>query len=143
MIRKMTTDDIYQVQNLEEKIFGQSLGVNFFYDELTINPFAHYYVLIEENMIIGYIGYRAYDSNVEVLNFLIDEKYQSIGFGTSLFSDSLKELSEFEIASLSLEVRRSNTKAINFYTKMGFKYSHVRTNYYGDEDALVYIKEVK
>lgn len=140
MIRLMTTTDIISVVNLEEKIFNHSLGINFLYDELTINPFANYFVYEINEVIIGYIGYRCYDENVEILNFLIDTKYQSKGLGQELFSESLKRLDS--VKTISLEVRTSNAKAINFYIKNGFIKSHIRKNYYGNEDAIVYIKEV-
>lgn len=139
MIRKMTTDDIFKIVNLEEKIFKQSLGVNFFYDELTINPFAHYYIMENIDELIGYIGYRIYDENAEILNFIIDSKYQKQGYGKQLLNDTLNN---FVIKTVSLEVRESNNQAINFYIKNDFKYSHKRLNYYDNEDAHVYIKEV-
>lgn len=138
----MTTDDIYQISSLESKIFKTTLGVNFLHDELTINPFAHYFILEENNKIIGYIGYRAYDENVEILNFLIDTDYQYQGYGSKLLTETINELKINAIKSISLEVRESNAKAINFYLKHDFKFSHKRPNYYETEDALVYIKEV-
>ena len=43
--------------------------------------------------------------------------------------------------SISLEVRKSNLKAISLYERNGFEISRVRPNYYDDaEDAIVYIK---
>lgn len=139
-MRRMEINDITKVINLELKIFNESLGINLLHNELTINPFAHYFVIEDNNNIIGYIGIRAYDENAEILNFLIDTNYQKLGYGSKLLNEALASLKD--IKTISLEVRSSNTNAINFYLKHGFTYSHTRSNYYGNEDALVYIKEV-
>ena len=45
---------------------------------------------------------------------------------------------------MTLEVRKSNEKAIKLYKKFGFIFSHVKEGYYDDgEDALYMILEVK
>lgn len=143
MIRKMELNDIFFVSKIEKEVFGNTLGEKFLFDELTINPFSHYFVLEENKIIIGYIGYRVYDENAEVLNFLIDSEYQGVGNGQSLFDYTLDYIINLGVKVVSLEVRKSNTKAKRFYLKNGFIKSHIRKNYYENEDALVYIKEVE
>ena len=47
-----------------------------------------------------------------------------------------------DVKKITLEVRASNIKGINFYTKNGFKQVGVRKKYYKNgEDALLLLKE--
>ena len=48
------------------------------------------------------------------------------------------------IKQITLEVKETNIKGINFYTKNEFKQISVRKHYYKDgENALVMMKEIK
>jgi [ribosomal protein S18]-alanine N-acetyltransferase len=142
MIRKATPNDIVFIVNLENNVFTQTLGENFLYDELMLNPFSHYFVIEEQNQLIGYIGFRAFDENSEMMNFAIDPKYQHQGYGSKLLSFGLEHLKSLDVKTLVLEVRKSNKNAQKLYEKFGFTQSHIRKNYYEKEDAIVYIKEV-
>lgn len=142
MIRKTKINDIYELVNLEKMVFEQSLGESFLYDEFMLNPFAHYFVLEIDNLIIGYIGFRAIDDQAEMMNFAINPNKQKQGYGSNLLNFSIDYLQNLGVKKISLEVRVSNENAIKLYEKNGFIKSHTRKNYYEKEDAYVYIKEV-
>lgn len=143
MIRKMEITDIFQVVKIEKKVFKTTLGENFLFEELTSNPFANYYIYELNSEIIGYIGVRIYDSNAEILNFVIDTNHQKKGYGSNLFQYVLNYLEQLNVKQITLEVRKSNTQAKRFYQKYGFVKSHIRKEYYdNNEDAIVYLKEV-
>ncbi|MDD3121331.1 MAG: ribosomal protein S18-alanine N-acetyltransferase [Bacilli bacterium] len=145
-IREMNVDDIYAVIEGEEEVFGKSLGFDFFYQDLKLNPFAYYFVLDINGSVEGYFGIYISDYMGDIINFYVRKKYQKLGFG-GLLLDFIIELCEMSnCKSISLEVRKSNTKAICLYEKRGFVVSRMRKSYYDDgEDAVVYIKyfEVK
>ena len=46
------------------------------------------------------------------------------------------------VNKIFLEVREKNAPAISLYIKNGFVKISERKNYYGDENAVVYIKEI-
>ncbi|MBN2299957.1 MAG: ribosomal protein S18-alanine N-acetyltransferase [Acholeplasmataceae bacterium] len=142
MIRKATLKDVIYLVRIEKKVFTQSLGESFLYDELALNPFAHYFVYELNKEVVGYIGFRAIDENAEMMNFCFDPEYQGQGFGTELLTYAIDYLKELGVKQLSLEVRKNNRQAQAVYEKFGFKKSHIRKNYYITEDAYVYIKEV-
>ena len=142
MIRKAKINDIDYLVKIEKKVFTESLGESFLYDELSLNPFAYYFVYELNKVVIGYIGFRAIDHNAEVMNFCMDPEYQGQGFGTELFNYSVEYLRSIDVKSLLLEVRKSNNKAQAFYERFGVVKSHIRKNYYKTEDAYVLIKEV-
>lgn len=142
MIRKMIISDIVKVTQIESKVLGNTLGIDFLYDELNVNPFAHYFVYLINNEIIGYIGFRIYDDSAEMMNFVINTNHQNQGYGQELFDYCLEYITNLNVKNISLEVRKSNTKAKRFYTKNGFLKAYTRKNYYENEDALVLMKEV-
>ena len=66
----------------------------------------------------------------DILNIVINPKYQKKGYGKSLFVYLIKGLKYRGIKDILLEVRKSNIKAIKFYLRLGFKKISVRKNYY-------------
>jgi ribosomal-protein-alanine N-acetyltransferase len=88
--------------------------------------------------------------NLEIINLYVDEEYQGMGFGSIIMEFVIDICEQSNISNLSLEVRSSNVKAINLYEKYGLKKSHIRKNYYVNEnketeDAIVMVRtfEVK
>ena len=143
MIRKAEVRDIFYIAKLEKRVFKNSLGEKFLLQELTDNPFSFYFVYEKEKVVVGYIGFRVYDDQAEMMNFLIDPDYQNEGLGSELLSFCLNELHQKQVKLISLEVRKSNKKAQYIYEKFGFKLSHIRKKYYENEDGYVLVKEVK
>lgn len=140
-IRTMIPEDVDKVVWLEETFLGETLGKELLLSELT-STITKFYVAIIDNEVIGYIGRYECLGEVEILNFVIDEKYQHQGIGQMLFNRVVDDVKN--IKKITLEVRESNQKAINFYTKNGFIKVSVRKNYYkNNEDALLLIKEYK
>lgn len=139
-IRLLEEKDIQKIVYLEETFLGETLGEEIFLSELSSNITA-FYVAEIDNEVVGYIGRYEYLGTVEILNFVVDELHQRCGIGQMLFDRVINDIKNVEKATL--EVRRSNQKAINFYFKNGFKEVHVRKKYYKNgEDALLLMKEI-
>lgn len=139
----MKNDDIFEVERLEKRVLKETLGASFFDQELNLNPFAYYYVYEHNKEIIGYIGLRIYDDICEVINFVIASLYQRQGYGQLIFDYILEEAKKRLVKTISLEVRKSNKQALNFYYKNDFYKENVRKKYYdNNEDALVLIRDV-
>ena len=148
-LRPMNKEDIETIVKGEEKVFGHSLGYDLIYSDLALNPYALYIVLEIDDEIHGYIGMWITD-NLEIINLYVDEEYQGMGFGSIIMDFVIDVCEQSNINNLSLEVRSSNIKAINLYKKFGLKESHIRKNYYVNdnketEDAIVMVRtfEVK
>lgn len=140
-VRKAKTEDAELIASIEQSALDASLGIPFLRQELLTNPFANYYIIEKNEVGIGYIGIRVVDDHGEILNFAVYKEKQRQGYGKYLFEFVLKEMLNLGVTSMSLEVRKSNEVAIHFYEQYGFMKSHLRPNYYQDEDAVVYIKE--
>lgn len=142
MIRKMEKADIDTIVNLEMKIFNETLGKEMFLNELN-NPSIWFYVMENDGCIIGYIGGYFFFEDGEILNFLIDEKFQHQGYGHLLFNYVMEKAKKHGFKRVTLEVRPTNIKGQNFYKKHNFKQISIRKHYYAnDEDALVMMKEL-
>ena len=140
-VRKMEFRDIKKVVELEEKYLLESLGEKLLASELSEkNNGVSFYVIENDDVVIGYIGRYYFFQEAEVLNFVVDESYQRQGYGQKLFDKMVKDMKD--VKKITLEVRASNIKGINFYTKIGFKQVGVRKKYYKNgEDALLLLKE--
>ncbi|MGI8668384.1 MAG: GNAT family N-acetyltransferase [Aridibacter sp.] len=80
-----------------------------------------------------------FDSS-EILNIAVRQSFQCKGIGQMIFDEVLRELERKNILEIWLEVRKSNTNAVNFYQKNNFKMQFERKNYYANptENACVF-----
>ncbi|MCL2608026.1 MAG: GNAT family N-acetyltransferase [Methanomassiliicoccaceae archaeon] len=75
---------------------------------------------------------KAETDHVRIMMFAVDENYRSIGVGSALLT-RLKHVAAMQgIRRISLEVRPSNTRAVNFYKRHGFTISETLERYYND-----------
>ena len=136
MVRKATVNDAAKIADLDSRMFEDSLDFNFIHNDLANNPMAYYFVYEEENNIIGYINCWVSD-NTEILNFCVEPDYRKKGIGSKLFN----EVERIASGVISLEVRVSNTNAIEFYSNRGFKKALIRKGYYSNgEDAILMVR---
>ena len=141
MIRKYNESDILDIIKLEEKLLNTSLGYNILHDRLDDDNFLIY--VYEDLGINGYISSYFDGYTLEILNFCIALDYQRKGIGTMLLDEVISKTIDAGLKNIVLEVRSSNEKAINFYTKNGFKIINVRKGYYGGEDAFLMEKIIR
>lgn len=145
MLRKMKVEDLPSILEIEKELFSSPWKEEDFLFELTQNPFARYTVLLEQNEIVGYIGYWLKEPYVEITNVAVRSSYQRQGYAKKLVASCIEEGIKSGSAIFTLEVRFSNIPAIQLYESFGFKSVTVRKNYYTDpmEDAYLMMKEVK
>ena len=133
MLRPYRIDDIDRIVEIENNTLNHSLGIDFYTNDLT-NPFAKHYVYEIDKKIVGFISSYFDGEIIEILNFCIDNIFQSQGYGSKMLSAFFNQ---FEANSSILEVRVSNERAIHVYEKFGFKTIRIRKEYYSNgEDAL-------
>ena len=118
---------------------------------LTTSELAYYYnskdidilkLISEDDIIIGYAIIRYEMDEAEIDEIAITQQQEGKGIGTFLLQQVLNHLEKRGIRKIFLEVRRKNTRAIRLYEKNGFELYRIRKNYYGDDDALCYLKEL-
>ena len=139
-VRYLQEKDVKRVVDLEETYLHESLGEEMILNELN-NPIVKFWVIENENEVLGYIGGYFCMDDGEILNFVIHGDYQRQGLGQQLFNEVIKYCEENHIIRLTLEVKETNEKGINFYLKNNFVQINIRKHYYKDNtNALVMMK---
>ena len=105
-------------------------------DELQISGSIMLRLETEPRETIGFVvgrvieGAIEHETQAEIYNIAIVESHQRRGLGQILFDEFTQKCREKYVASLWLEVRESNQKAIDFYQKNGFDPVQTRPNFY-------------
>lgn len=143
MIRKMTFWDVPRVAALEEKLFSSPWSEKAFEEELENNPYS-YYVVYEEQGVIGYLGLWVVDTTIQITTLGVDSAHQRKGIARQLLSYMVEYAQSNGISLITLEVRPSNQAAKALYASFEFKTVALRKHYYThpDEDAELMLREV-
>lgn len=130
-LRKMTPADIPAVHAIEvavavgpwsEKLFADCLRVGY-----------ECWVLVDGEQVMGY-GILSYSANeAHVLQLAIHPEHHRCGLGQKLLQHLLNMAKVHGADEIFLEVRESNTSAINLYKKYNFVEVGIRKGYYPAE----------
>lgn len=139
VIRQMEEADIDQVIEVEQKSFATPWSRDIFQQEVGRNQFAHYFVVLIDERIVGYVGIWVVLEDVQITNIAILPAYRGNKLGEKLFHYVMVQAVRLGGRHLSLEVRSSNIVAQRLYRKFGLVPGGIRKNYYTDnqEDAIV------
>lgn len=137
-IRKMIPGDVPFIFEIEQKAFPSgSWSLDAFYHELEKNEFAHYFTMIQDDKIIGYLGMWIVIDQAQITTVAIDETLRGNGYG-KLLLEYVMNYARITSEMMSLEVREENLAARRLYESLGFTYGGVRRDYYGpNQDAKV------
>lgn len=139
-VRRMTSADIEQVYEIERRTHSTPWSRLTFQRELTNSRHSMCLVAELEERVIGFACmYHVLDEG-HITNIAVDIPYQNKGVATRLMLGSIEEAIKRGVRRITLEVRKSNTKAQHLYIKFGFRMSGLRKGYYTDnrEDALIF-----
>jgi len=143
-IQFMNSQHIEEILQIEFDSFTTPWTRNDFNSELTNNK-AIYIVALENNNVIGYAGMWHVVNEGHILNVAVKAENRQQGIGSLLISELENIAMEKEMIGLTLEVRESNSAALQLYQKFGFKAEGIRKRYYSDsgEDAIIMWKYLK
>ena len=141
-IEILKKEHISKVVEIEEKLLEETLGNEMLQAELH-NKYAHFYVALDSDIVVGYIGAWIIEGTTDMINFVVDSNYQHQGIGQLLMQEIINQSVKENSKEILLEVREKNNQAINFYLLQGFKQIAVRKEYYKNKDnALILRKEL-
>ncbi len=139
-IKKMTSQDVDKIVELEARIYGEHhWSRQSFLDEIN-NDLARYYCLFNpEGELCAYAGCWHILDETHITNIAVSPDHRRKKYGEALLRQIIEDCYEDKVKYITLEVRVSNTPAINLYSKYGFTSFGVRKAYYQDnnEDALI------
>jgi [ribosomal protein S18]-alanine N-acetyltransferase len=132
-------EDLDAVMAIEPTLYSHPWTRGNFSDSLTSGYSA--WVLLQHDTMIGYALMMMVLDEAHLLNISVAKSHQKQGLGRYLLEHMLEMAKRHQAANMFLEVRTSNTTAINLYEHMGFCEMAVRKGYYpahqGREDAIL------
>ena len=122
-ILELTLEDIDAILPLENELYHKPWLKKDYEYELKDNPFAIYLKMIDKdsNEIMGYIGFWIKFEQAEITKVSIAKKYQGYKLSKLLMADAERRMRLAECENSTLEVRVSNTVAINLYKSFGYE----------------------
>lgn len=142
--RLMQEDDLVSVVNIEQAAYLFPWSEAIFRDCLRVG-YACWVVELDQE-VAGYAILLTAVDECHMLNLCIDPQLQGKGYGRRLLNKMLDYAKSINANSAFLEVRPSNTYAVDLYESEGFNEVGIRKDYYpakfGREDAMIFAKEL-
>lgn len=144
IIRKMTSADIKSAAEIEKLCFVHPWSEQSIKNEMEKEN-SVFLMAFEDDEPIGYVGLSVVFDEGYMGNLAVIEAYRRKGTGRALMNELINECISLDLAFATLEVRVSNTPAVNLYKNLGFDEVGRRKNYYKEplEDALLLTKFFK
>jgi [ribosomal protein S18]-alanine N-acetyltransferase len=139
VITRMTASDVPDVVRIERASFSTVWPSDAFYNELSTNKLAHYYVGRANGNLVVYGGIWVIFEDSHITTIAVDPVARGRKYGELMLLYLLDEAIERGSAWMTLEVREGNVAAQQLYRKYGFTTVTTRKGYYSDnnENALV------
>ena len=138
MIKRLSKNDIKEIFYLENKCFFDAWNEKMLTSELEKEN-SFFFGKYIENEMVGYILLNTCIDEAEILKICVDDIDRKKGISNELINYAICNINN--INYVNLEVRKSNTPAINLYLKTGFEIVGERKKYYKDnEDAVLMTK---
>jgi len=140
----MQLQNIEEVLEMEKSIYEYPWTEGIFKDCLRVGYCC--WLLMEDDEIAGYSVLSAAADESHLLNVCVRKKSRRRGYGKQLVEHMLQVAKSHGASVCLLEVRPSNSAAVEMYEKMDFVEVGTRPNYYpaknGHEDALILAREL-
>jgi len=140
-IRRMKDADLPAVRAIEMVSFSNPWSETTFRGEIQNTSISYPLVVVRKpgDEVIAYIIFWHIRDDVQVNNIAVHPECRGLGLGEALMRFAIAKVREAGAAFMTLEVRPSNTPAVQLYRKLGFEVLGTRKNYYTrpDEDAYV------
>jgi len=141
-LRRMTTDDLSAVMDIEHKAYPFPWTEGNFRDCLKASYDC--WIMMHEHQVSGYAVCSVAVGEMHILNICVKPSLQGKGLGRWLLRAIQEKGCKRQAQMCFLEVRQSNTVAQHLYQSEGFNEFGIRKNYYyaGDtrENAVVMAK---
>ena len=134
-IKKLSTEYIKAVAEIERVCFKSAWDEAALEAELK-NPCAYLYIALDGDKAAGYAAVYCVCGEADIARVAVLPEYRRQGIATQLL---LKSFEDNKADCVFLDVRESNTAAINLYKSLGFEQIGIRKNYYSNptENAIL------
>jgi len=144
VIRPMKATDVRKVAMLEIEIFPDPWPEAAFSTELN-QPDRGVLIAESDSTITGYAAYITAYNEAHLTNIAVVPGFRGKNIAKLLLNSIFGIAREADCEYIFLDVRPTNTAAIELYRKFGFYELYRRPNYYHNpvEDALVMVKNLR
>lgn len=136
--REASVDDLAELVRIESAVHVAPWSKAGFQGELD-KPYSHTLVMTDEetDAIVGaYLVFWEMGEEIQILNVAVDLPYRGMGFALKLIRKVVDLGLKKGTKRVVLDVRKSNSAAIQLYQKLGFTIQMVRKGFYSNgEDA--------
>lgn len=140
-------DEIYQIET--EAFGGDAYSKKMLKNQIQ-SPHNYFIVLKEPDdrtqsmVIVGYITiqFRKNHKVLRLYNFAVRKECRGFGYAERLYNTVMFPLQEFYYTKINLEVKVTNTPAIKFYERHGFKIDREIPFYYHDGQSAYKMSKV-
>lgn len=137
-IRSLSLADVSAARAIERRSFPTPWSTAMFVLEIT-KPSSVCLAATENGDLIGYLCTSRYAAIWHVMNVSVAPEQRRRGIATALLHELFRLTAADDPAQYTLEVRVSNSAAIEMYRRNGFRSAGIRKRYYVDngEDAMI------
>jgi len=135
-IRPAAAGDVAAIHHLEESAFASPWRREFFETELRAEGRFNL-VARRGNELVGYLFGMWFLDEMHINKIAVVEHERRRGVAAKLMDRCFAFARANRIRTMSLEVRKSNTGAQQFYKHLQFRAAYVRPKYYPDGEAAV------
>ncbi len=140
----MTLADVEQVIKVEQDVYQFPWTERIFKDCIRVG--YQCWLASSADDIVGHAVISVTAGESHILNLSIATRHQRQGFGSQFIEFLVGQAQALDAETIMLEVRPSNTAAINCYNSAGFNEIGSRKDYYpaanGREDALLFARQI-
>lgn len=143
-LRGMRAEDVDEVVGIESEAFTTPWQRETFLDLLDRDQVELLVATLSGEGVIGYAVLWCILDQGELANVALKPAFRGRGLGSRLVERVIEVGRERSIETLYLEVRASNSRAIELYLRLGFEEVGRRRDYYNSprEDALVMMRRI-
>ena len=142
--RRMTLGDVERVMRVEHEVYEFPWTEKIFSDCIRVGYYC--WLALQRQNIVWHAVISVSAGESHMLNLSIAREYQRRGFGKEFIEFLIQQAQAKQAQTMLLEVRPSNTAAINCYNSAGFNEIGLRKDYYpapeGREDALLFARHI-
>lgn len=142
--RRMTLGDVERVMKVEHEVYEFPWTDKIFGDCIRVGYYC--WLALQRQNIVGHAVISVSSGESHMLNLSIAREYQRKGFAKQFIEFLIQQAQAKQAQTMLLEVRPSNTAAINCYNSAGFNEIGLRKDYYpapeGREDALLFARQI-
>ncbi len=126
---------------LEKECFSDAWSLTSLEAQLSSEQ-AVWLIYEEDNKPVGYALGTEVCGEAELYRIAVLSSHRRKGLGELIINSFLEKCCERKAEKVFLEVRSKNIPAISLYKKSGFEEISVRKGYYGDDDAIIFVKNM-